>query len=405
MSEWRESTLGEVAQISIGKTPLRNDPRYWTSDLANPFCTIADMTTRYVEPTREGVTGLALAEGKAKRFPAGSLMMSFKLSIGRVGFAARDIFPNEAIALFEPDEQILIKEFLALALEGQDLSKGSGRAVMGSTLNRKSLRAIPVPLPPLNEQRRIVDVVAAVDAQIEALASEAEAAWNAYLNATGVLWGDESGREAELLPLGNVMALDVLRVALDPSSKYRLAGVLNAGKGLVDKGSFLGSETDYTAMNRLSTNQVVMRKLTAWEGPIAVISEYFEGFVASNEFPTFSLGEQMSPGWFAHVCRTPRLWDEMRLRVTGSVQRRKRLNPEQLLSVALPIPPLEQQRQSAKALDALLEAREGAKLEAASLQAFRATLLTALLSQSLSIPESYFLLLAADPSAREGALT
>ena len=145
-----------------------------------------------------------------------------------------------------------------------------------------------------------------------------------------------------------------------------------------------------------------MRKLTAWEGPIAVIPDEFDGFVASNEFPTFSLKDDVSAAWFAHVCRGPRLWEEMRLRVTGSVQRRKRLNPDQLLSVQLPIPPLEVQHRTAAALDALLEARGRAADEAARLRAFRTTLLTALLSQSIAIPESYDALLD-QQAALEGA--
>src|SRR5690606_22098522 len=118
------------------------------------------------------------------------------------------------------------------------------------------------------------------------------------------------------------------------------AGVLNSGKGLVDKDEFDGADTEYTAMNVLRENQVVMRKLTAWEGPITVVPAEFDGFVARNEFPTFTLASDVAPGWMKHVCRTPRLWAEMQNRVVGTVQRRKRLNPDQLLSVALPVPSL-----------------------------------------------------------------
>ncbi|WP_455356492.1 restriction endonuclease subunit S [Streptomyces sp. SYSU K217416] len=156
-----------------------------------------------------------------------------------------------------------------------------------------------------------------------------------------------------LRPLGEVMRLDVQRTPMKPATTYRLAGVLNAGKGLVAKGEFDGGDTEYAAMNVLHADQVVMRKLTAWEGPIAVVPAEFDGFVASNEFPTFTLGPELMPDWMRHVCRSSRLWTEMKNRVSGTVQRRKRLNPEQLLQIQFPIPPREVQARIVEILDAV----------------------------------------------------
>ena len=175
MSEWVETTLGDVAEIAIGRTPPTKEPRYWTEDLSRPFCTIADMSGRTIDPRRQGVSELAELEGKAKRVPKGALLMSFKLTIGRVGFAGRDLFPNEAIAWLRPVGSKLDDRFLALALESQDLSAGAGRAVKGNTLNSKSLRAICISHPSLTEQRRIVAVMSAVDAQTTALEAELDA--------------------------------------------------------------------------------------------------------------------------------------------------------------------------------------------------------------------------------------
>ncbi len=172
---WTEALLGQVAVIRIGRTPPRQDSRYWTSDLERPFCSIADMTGTFVRPMREGVTSIAESQGKAKRVPAGSLLLSFKLTIGRVGYAAVDLFPNEAIAWLDPDTRLLDKHYLGLWLGHQDLRATSGRAVKGQTLNARSLRAIPVAFPSLTEQRHIADLVESVDEATET-AKRAEAA-------------------------------------------------------------------------------------------------------------------------------------------------------------------------------------------------------------------------------------
>ncbi|MGW7337621.1 restriction endonuclease subunit S [Streptomyces sp. NPDC054808] len=156
-----------------------------------------------------------------------------------------------------------------------------------------------------------------------------------------------------LRSLGEVMHLDIQRTPMKPATTYRLAGVLNAGKGMVAKGELDGGDTEYAAMNVLRADQVVMRKLTAWEGPITVVPAEFDGFVVSNEFPTFTLGPELMPDWMRHVCRSPRLWAEMKNRVSGTVQRRKRLNPEQLLQIQLPIPPPEVQARIVEVLDAV----------------------------------------------------
>lgn len=163
---WAETTLGDVAEITIGRTPPRKDPRYWTVDLERPFCTIAELEPLTI-PKREGVTALAEEEGKAKRFPKGSLLMSFKLTIGRVGFAGVDLFPNEAIARLKPRSEDTDDRFLALALEAQNLEEYAGKAVKGNTLTREAIEAIPLTLPPLLEQRRIVDLISSIDLTLD----------------------------------------------------------------------------------------------------------------------------------------------------------------------------------------------------------------------------------------------
>jgi type I restriction enzyme S subunit len=97
--------------------------------------------------------------------------MSFKLTIGRMGFAGQDIYPNEAIVSITPSSGKVIDLFLYYLLGFQDLTAGSGRAIKGETLNSKSLSAIPILLPPLAEQKRIVDLMSSVDSYIEAITS------------------------------------------------------------------------------------------------------------------------------------------------------------------------------------------------------------------------------------------
>ena len=175
MSDWETATLGSIADLTIGRTPPRGEPHWWTADLERPFCTIADMGPMSVRPIREGVTERAERAGKAKRFPAGSLMMSFKLSIGKVGFAAVDVFPNEAIVGIDVRDPRVDVRYLAHFLGSQDLTRAAGEAVKGKTLNGTTLRAIRVAIPPLEVQRALVVAIDQIDQVCDALHDEADA--------------------------------------------------------------------------------------------------------------------------------------------------------------------------------------------------------------------------------------
>lgn len=193
------------------------------------------------------------------------------------------------VTIVRPDPERFALGFAGLVLSTRKAQLESLQT--GSTnqteLSASSIASVSIALPPIPAQERIVEVIGAVYDQISALDAEAGVLADVYLAATSLLWLTSQGDEAESRSLGEVMCLDVVRTPMEAGTTYRLAGVLNSGKGLVDKAAFDGADTEYTAMNFLRENQVVMRKLTAWEGPITVVPAEFTGFVASSEFPTF----------------------------------------------------------------------------------------------------------------------
>lgn len=379
MSEWVHTTLGEIASFQNGY-PFK--PAELTGRGA-PVVRIKQLLDPSAETDHSDVS-------VPSKFwiEDGDLIFSWSGTLASVMWRRGRAILNQHLFKVSASDGIDLG-WLYYALDGAvaDLNQKTHGTTM-KHVTKRTLEGHHVQVPPLLEQRRIVDVMAAVDGQIEALTEETRSGEATYSNATSLLWLNEDGIEATALPLRNVMALDVERRRLDDAATYRSAGVLNAGKGVIDKGSFLGRETEYDAMNVLREGQIVMRKLTAWEGPITVVPLGFDGFVASNEFPTFTLNNAVSPAWMKHVCRTPRLWEEMKNRVTGTVQRRKRLNPDQLLEVALPIPPREVQERVADALDALDQEVANLTDELKHLRSFRSALLTALLNQEIEIPES-----------------
>jgi type I restriction enzyme S subunit len=168
--EWDQVCLGEVCDIKIGGTPSRSVQDYWSpkGEDGHWWASITDLTQGTVIATRERITDAGIANSNVKLIKAGTVLMSFKLTIGRVALAGTDLYTNEAIAAFEPDVARLSKEYLYHALSVAVSFAETDQAVKGKTLNKAKLAAIVLPLPPLSEQRRIAEILSTADEAIQA---------------------------------------------------------------------------------------------------------------------------------------------------------------------------------------------------------------------------------------------
>lgn len=167
--------------------------------------------------------------------------------------------------------------------------------------------------------------------------------------------GDEARRGWVKVELGDLMASRDDTEDVEPSSFYRIAGVYSFGRGLIDRGLLDGAGTSYRTLGRLHVDDVVISKLGAWEGAVAVVDREFDGFFVSSEFPTFRFTtEAILPSFFRGATRSPYFWDAINMNTRGSMARRKRITPNQFLRTPLWLPPMDEQAEAADQL-ALLD--------------------------------------------------
>ncbi len=160
----RQERLSKLLDISIGRTPSRNESSYWGK--GHRWVSIRDLSSKVVTETKEQITDRAVTDTRCKVVKKGTLLFSFKLTIGKMAFAGCDLFTNEAIAAFAiKDEKKLHPEFLYYALRSATYG-GANQAVMGKTLNSKSLAEIEIPVPPLDDQIRIAHLLGKVEGLI-----------------------------------------------------------------------------------------------------------------------------------------------------------------------------------------------------------------------------------------------
>jgi type I restriction enzyme S subunit len=163
---WEIKRLGGICEIAIGRTPSRLNSSFWGRGYK--WLSIADLRNKVVTESKEEITELAAS--KMQIIPKGTLLMSFKLSIGRLCFAGCDLFTNEAICSF--NDLQANAEFLYYMLGRTDFSLYGKQAVKGYTLNKESLKLVEVPLPSQAEQEAIAKVLSAMDAEIALLEAQ-----------------------------------------------------------------------------------------------------------------------------------------------------------------------------------------------------------------------------------------
>ncbi|WP_241656174.1 restriction endonuclease subunit S [Propioniciclava sinopodophylli] len=156
-------TLGDVAEWGSGGTPARGVPSYFGQGM--PWLSITDLNDGVVTSAKESLTAAGLANSSAKVVPPGTIFVAMYGSIGKLGIAATDMATSQAIAFARPNEKLVDRRFLFqyLLAERRNLqSRGRGGTQMN--ISQADLKAWPMPLPPLPEQRRIAAILDHADA-------------------------------------------------------------------------------------------------------------------------------------------------------------------------------------------------------------------------------------------------
>lgn len=162
MKRWPTRPLGELCDVRIGRTPRRDEPRFWGGDAV--WVTIRELNGGEIMSSKETVSDAAVRECMPEPVPPGTLLFSFKLSIGKMAVAGCPLYTNEAIAALpirKPTE--LSRDFLRYALLRESHEGTANTAVMGKVLNKEKVQNLSIPVPPLTEQERIVKLLDEAD--------------------------------------------------------------------------------------------------------------------------------------------------------------------------------------------------------------------------------------------------
>lgn len=300
---------------------------------------------------RDKVEGALIKTKEQQVARAGELLVAeIDAKVGGVGIVSPEL--NGAIVsshyfLFQIDESKCLRPWLDWFVRSGGLADQF--SARGST-NYAAIRPhhvlnCEIPLPPLDEQRRIVALIEEMAVRIagsqrlrdESLETSASIVVSLHVNLSG----------QRMVSLRNILTLDERRIPVSSNGTYPQVGIKGFGGGLFARGALDGTQTTYKEFNQLFDGALVLSQVKGWEGAIAVCEERFAGWYASPEYRTFSFirGEAL-PEYMSAVVSSPWFYTKLTNLTRGVGARRERTRPEAFLHMQIPMPTVEQQRKA-----------------------------------------------------------
>jgi type I restriction enzyme S subunit len=170
-NSWSKIPLLDLASIWIGGTPSRGKPEYWdeSRQSKNVWVSIRDLSELkdiYISDSSEYITDEGVRRSNVKLIPQNTVLMSFKLSIGKVAISKIPLYTNEAIASFHIKDTGKLNPFY-LYYVLPTLNFDTDTAIKGKTLNKSKLNSTLVPVPQIHVQEKIADVLVSIDKTIQ----------------------------------------------------------------------------------------------------------------------------------------------------------------------------------------------------------------------------------------------
>ena len=376
--------LGDVCAIVGGGTPRRNNEAYFGGDI--PWATPTDVTALSdlsIARTKETITETGLRESSARLVPTGTVLLTSRATIGYAAIAERPMATNQGFANFICGDY-LVPEYLAYWLRGQQdhLIRLAGGTTF-KEISKSTLKGIPIPLPPIGEQRRIAGILDRA-ARIERLRARATDLLHTFASALFVkTFGDPAKNPMgwKVSRLGGLCKMDRRGLQPDDPATQRLSfvGVENVGSGTgaldFDSDSRVGSGKSTTF--RFDARHILYAKLRPYLNKVATPD--FEGRCSTELIPLLP-HEDVDRDYLVHLLRREETVAFAMKSVTGT--RMPRTDMKMLMSMPVFLPPLDEQRRFASIVNRSARAATVASAASKAASALTASLMDRLLDGS-----------------------
>ena len=386
--------LAEVCTIVGGGTPRRTNAAYYDGSI--PWATPTDVTqldSLFVERTKEAITEIGLNKSSARLVPAGTVLMTSRATIGFTAIATQPMATNQGFANLICGERVL-PEYLAYWLRDQRerLIQLAGGTTF-KELPKSTLKKVRIPLPPLEEQRRIVGILDRT-AKIERLRKQAQKRLREFIPALFIrMFGDPStnpkgwkcnqlGELIQELQGGRSLQ------AGNGASEFRILKVSSVTNGHFDPSKSKPAPDEYIPprshivqvgdllISRANTSALVgATALVECDARSLLLPDKLWRFVWLKHTP-------IEPAYLHYFLKSSSTRSALSVMATGTSGSMKNISKAKLMALPILVPPLDRQQRFVHVVRGVGLAQSNARIGAKAISTLGASLMSRLLGAS-----------------------
>jgi len=336
--------IKEFAEVINGTTPSTKKGEYWGGEIK--WITPAELIDGhnwYVYETERMITELAQKERNLKILPEETVLLTSRAPIGKVAIAGSEMCTNQGFKAIICDKSIVNPHYLYYwLLIKKEFLNNLGRGATFKEISKTIVENIEVPIPSLEQQNNIVEIISAIlnlidkrKQQIEELYSLKQSIFNQFINNEG------STKEAKL---SDVIEIDIQTMKnFDDYPHYYLVGIDNIERDTGDLINLKTIENENVKGNKhyFNSSHILYSKIRPYLNKVAI--PIFEGVCSTDAYPLLVKKDIANKNFIASLLRSRRFVDYTILNSTGA--NIPRINQKNLLNYKFMLPSLEKQKE------------------------------------------------------------
>jgi type I restriction enzyme, S subunit len=355
ISRWPTVPIRYVAKLGTGHTPSRQEPEYW-KDCTVPWITLADVwqlrdgTRHVIKDTKEKISHTGLANSAAVRHPAGTVILSRTASVGFSAIMGADMATSQDFATWTCSSRLLPK-FLMYALRAT--SPDLRRIAAGSThktIYMPDIEQLRIPLPRIEEQRRIADFLDAETARIDELTQKWKSLKERTLERRDAIVervvGSASNQNYKLFRALRLLRDGTHQPPARVDSGIPLLTARNVSQGnlwLTDMDTHVSvaDAADLERSLKMAAGDILL-SVKGTVGACALVPQGFKRAVLDRNLALLRPGDDLHSEWLLWSLRSKQIQDQIRLAMSFAAQPGLALGS--IRELRIPFPPHQEQR-------------------------------------------------------------
>jgi type I restriction enzyme, S subunit len=351
--------LDQLCEINSGGTPSRANPEFFGGNI--PWAKISDIeaSNGSLTKTEETITEEGLKAIRNRLFPRGTLLLAIYGSVGKVAFAETSVAANQAIlGIRIKDDRQLHGRYLLRYLETQKQKfEADAAGIAQKNLSAAYVRALPIPLPPLAEQKRIAAILDQADnlrrlrqRAIDRLNELGQAIFYEMFGITDLAKSDWRIKSLEaVVRADTIVTYGIVQAGPEFEGGVPYIRTGDIGDGRIETAGLRHTDPEIArrfARSRVEAGEIVM-SIRATVGTVALVPSELEGANLTQGTARISPGPEVDRHYLIAFLRSEPAQNWIAQQVKGATFREITLT--RLRELPVPIPPIDLQRAFARA--------------------------------------------------------